>query len=125
LSNDYHGSRLTQDPRRNVLWSALWRYYFKNRIAPGDCVLDIGSGYGDFINNVAAARRLAVDTWVQLPDHVAPGVEAHVGPAGDLGWIEDGVVDFAFASNLFEHLSQEAFAATLAALGPKLPLGAR
>jgi SAM-dependent methyltransferase len=120
LSDGYHASRLTQDARRNVLWSALWRHYFRRRIAPGDCVLDLGSGYGDFINNVVAARRLAVDTWVQLPDHVAPGVEAHVGPAHDLGWIADRAVDFAFASNLFEHLSQEAFAASLAALRPKL-----
>jgi hypothetical protein len=120
LSEGYHASRLTQDARRNVLWSALWRYYFRRRIAPGDCVLDLGTGYGEFINNVVAARRLAVDTWTQLPDNVAPGVEAHVGPADDLGWIADGAVDFAFASNLFEHLSQEAFAATLAALRPKL-----
>jgi SAM-dependent methyltransferase len=120
LSDGYHTSRLTQDPRRNVLWAALWRYYFSRRIEPGDCVLDLGSGYGDFINNVVAARRLAVDLWDDLPAHVADGVEAHVGPAHDLDWIADGAVDFAFASNLFEHLSQEAFAATLAALRPKL-----
>jgi len=120
LSKGYHASRLTHDARRSVLWAALWRYYFRKRIAPDDCVLDIGSGYGDFINNVAAARRLAVDTWPQMPEHVAPGVEAHVGSAEDLGWIADGAVDFAFASNVFEHLSQEDFAATLAALDPKL-----
>ena len=120
LSDGYHTSRLTQDARRNVLWGALWRHYFRRRIAAGDCVLDLGSGYAEFINNVVAARRVAVDTWPQLPDHVAPGVEAHVGLSHDLRWIADGAVDFAFASNLFEHLSQEAFAATLAALRPKL-----
>jgi hypothetical protein len=38
----------------------------------------------------------------------------------DLDRIEDGVVDFAFASNLFEHLTQADFAATLAALRRKL-----
>jgi SAM-dependent methyltransferase len=123
LSNGYHASRLTQDARRDVLWATLWRCYFQKRIAPDDCVLDIGSGYGDFINNVVAARRLAVDTWPQMPEHVATGVEAHVGSAQDLGWIGDGAVDFAFASNIFEHLSQEDFAAALAALGPKLSAG--
>jgi SAM-dependent methyltransferase len=120
VSDGYHASRLTQDPRRNVLWAALWRHYFRSRIAPGDCVLDLGSGYGEFINNVVAARRLALDTWSEAPDHMGPGVETHVGPADDLGWIPDGAVDFAFASNLFEHLSQEDFAAALTALRPKL-----
>jgi SAM-dependent methyltransferase len=120
LSGGYHASRLAQDSRRQVLWTALWRYYFRRRIGAGDCVLDLGCGYGDFINSVTAARRLALDAWPQFPDHLAPGVEAHVGPAHDLGWIEDGAVDFAFASNLFEHLSQEDFAQTLAALRPKL-----
>jgi SAM-dependent methyltransferase len=120
LSDGYHRSRLTRDARRNVLWGALWRYHFRRRIASSDCVLDLGSGYGEFINNVVAARRIAIDTWPQLPDNVALGVEAYVGPAHDLRWIADGAVDFAFASNLFEHMSQEAFAATLAALRPKL-----
>jgi len=27
------------------------------------CVLDLGCGYGDFINNVVARRRIAVDSW--------------------------------------------------------------
>jgi len=120
LSEGYHASRLKQDARRNILWSALWRHYFRRRIAPSDCVLDLGSGYGEFINNVVAARRIAVDKWSRLPDNLASGVESHIGEAHELGWIANGAVDFAFASNLFEHLSREAFAATLTALRPKL-----
>jgi SAM-dependent methyltransferase len=120
MSAGYHETRLAQDARRDVVWKALWRYFFRHRIAPQDCVLDLGCGYGDFINNVEARRRLALDLWPQMPVHVAPGVEAHVGPATELGWIEDGSVDFAFASNLFEHIPQPAFAEVLEALKAKL-----
>jgi SAM-dependent methyltransferase len=120
LTPGYHESRLKQDARRNVLWRSLWRYHFSRHIASSDCVLDLGSGYGEFINNVAAVRRIAVDTWHRLPENLAPGIECHVGKSHELAWLADGAVDFAFASNLFEHLSQAEFAATLDALRPKL-----
>lgn len=116
----YHDSRLKADGRRNILWRALWRHYFRRRIAPEDCVLDLGSGRGEFINSVQARRRIALDIWPQLSQNVAPGVEVHIGKTTELAWIEDGAVDFAFASNVFEHLPQEEFAATLNALRSKL-----
>lgn len=117
MSGDYHGSRLTEDARRATVWQALWKYHFRHRIDARDCVLDLGAGYGDFINTVAARRRIAVDLWDGMPAHVAAGVEAIVGPADELGAIGDGDVDFAFASNLFEHLPQDVFVKVLGSLG--------
>ncbi len=116
----YHGSRFARDSRRNIVWGALWRYYFRHRIGPDDTVLDLGCGYGEFINNVTARRRIALDRWPQFPKHVAPGVETVVAPVTDLSSLEDGSIDYAFASNLFEHLTQADFAAVLASLRPKL-----
>lgn len=121
MSNDgYHDSRLTQDPKRNVVWGALWRYYFRHRITADDTVLDLGCGYGEFINNVQAKRRIAIDLWADFPQHMAPGVETIVAPATDLSGLDDGSVDYAFASNLFEHISQDDLAAVLAGLRDKL-----
>lgn len=116
----YHDSRLTPDPKRDVVWQALWRFHF-NRMVPADgCVLDLGAGYGNFINHVAAKRRIALDVWPGFPQFLAPGVEAVVGSVTDLDFLADGSVDFTFASNLFEHIPQEAFARVLEGLGPKL-----
>ncbi len=120
MTTGYHDSRLTQDAKRNVVWGALWRYYFRHRIAGDDTVLDLGCGYGEFINNVTAKRRIALDMWADFPKHMAPGVETIVAPATDLSSLEDGSIDFAFASNLFEHISQDDLAAVLAALRKKL-----
>ena len=113
MSGDYHGSRLAYDPRRETVWKALWQHHFRHVVSPHACVLDLGAGYGDFINTVVARRRIAVDLWPGLADHVAPGVEAIVAPATDLGTIAPGSVDLVFASNLFEHLSQASFIAAL------------
>ncbi|MBR2269578.1 class I SAM-dependent methyltransferase [Sphingobium sp.] len=120
MSGDYHASRLTEDGRRTSVWQALWRYHFRHHVHPTDTVLDLGAGYGDFINNVVARRRIALDMWPGMVDHVASGVETIVGPADDLAGLEDGAIDYTFASNLFEHLPQEALVRLLAALKPKL-----
>ncbi len=119
----YHASRLAHDARRTVLWEALWRYCFSEMVPRGACVLDMGCGYGDFINSVVARRRIALDVWPEFPRFLAPGVEAHVGSVTDLGFLADRSVDFAFASNLFEHLTQDAFASVLRQLRLKLAEG--
>jgi SAM-dependent methyltransferase len=116
----YHEVRLPQDSRRLVLWQTLWRHHFSAIVPPSACVFDLGCGYGEFINSVAARRRIALDSWEEFPRFLAPGVEAIVASVTDLDRVEDGIVDFAFASNLFEHLTQADFAATLAALRKKM-----
>jgi cyclopropane fatty-acyl-phospholipid synthase-like methyltransferase len=106
MTASYHDVRYTPDPRRKILWRALWRYYFNRQIAPDDCVLDIGCGYGAFINEVVARRRIALDCWPEFIKYLQPGVEGVVGSAVEVGSLVKGQVDFALASNLFEHLTQ-------------------
>ena len=121
---NYHETRLTYDVRRQVLWKTLCGHYFQRLIKPDDCVLELGAGYGDFINNIRCRRRIAMDLWPGMLEHLQPGVEGHVGPATDLAAIQDSSVNFVFASNLFEHLPQSEFAKTLTALRTKMKTGA-
>lgn len=120
----YHEIRLAPDGARDVLWKTLCEAYFQRFIKADDCVLEVGAGYGDFINHIRCRRRLAVDLWPGMLEHLQPGVEGHLGPVTELGAIEDSSVDFVFASNLFEHLPQFEFAKTLAALRTKMKTGA-
>ena len=108
------------DKSRARVWATLWQAYFKKLIAPNACVLDLGCGQGDFINNVEARRRIAVDAWPDFPNYVRSGVETHVGSVTDLGFLDEASVDFAFASNLFEHITQTEFAGVLNQLRRKL-----
>jgi len=124
MTQHYHQTRFAADPRRDVLWQTLWRAFFRHRVPKNACVLDLGSGYGQFINNVVARRRIAIDSWPGFADYLVPGVEAIIGDVTDLSMIEDGAVDFAFASNLFEHLTQSQLGLALRELSRKLaPLG--
>lgn len=116
----YHETRFPYDSKREILWKALWDGYFRRLVRAGDTVLELGAGYAHFINQVRAARRIALDTWPGLSNYTAAGVEVRIGGAEDLGFLDDNSIDFAFASNLFEHLSQNDFAAVLNQLARKL-----
>ena len=120
MSQGYHESRLAHDARRDTVWQALWQYYFARRVPREGCVLDLGCGYGEFINNVTARRRIGLDMWDGIRTHLAPGVEPVVGSVTDLSGIDDDSVDYAFASNLFEHIDQQALVEVLGQLRAKL-----
>jgi SAM-dependent methyltransferase len=116
----YHETRLPYDARREVLWKTLSRSCFQSWISAEDCVLELGAGYCHFINNIQCAKRIAVDQWEGLKQHVQPGVITHIGSVTDLDFLEPASIDFAFASNLFEHLTQTQFASVLQQLRTKL-----
>ena len=112
----YFGTRFRADRRRTDLWRILYRHFFSFLIDPGDCVLELGAGYGSFINQVRARRRIAVDSWEGFIEQLQSGIEGRVGDATELAFLEPASVNFVFASNLFEHLSQAALAVILAHL---------
>jgi ubiquinone/menaquinone biosynthesis C-methylase UbiE len=122
-ASDYCRTRFAPDARREVLWQSLVKYHFSKLIRREDTVLELGSGYGNFINNVTAARKLALDIWSEFPNYLKPGIEAHIGPVQDLSWVPDDSIDFAFSSNLFEHVPQTVFSQVLEQLKKKLKAG--
>jgi len=109
----YFQTRFVQDAQREVLWRTLYRWYFARLIAPTDCVLELGAGYCYFINEVLAKRKIAIDSWNEFVNYLNPGIESRVSDVTDLSFLESSSVNFVFASNLFEHISQEDFASVL------------
>jgi SAM-dependent methyltransferase len=119
----YHDTRLPYDAKREVLWKTLCDVYFQPLIPPDACVLELGAGYGHFINNIRCARRIAMDQWEGLRKYLQPDVEALVGCVTDLSALKDNSLDFVFASNLFEHLKQRDFSVVLQQLHTLLKPG--
>jgi len=119
----YHDTRFAYDARRDVLWKTLCDAFFQRLVPAAGCVLELGCGYGGFINHIRAARRIAVDRWDGAAKFVAPEVELRIGDATDLAFVADGSVDFVFASNLFEHLTQDDLVRVLEQLRSKLKRG--
>lgn len=96
-------------PAKNALWKVLCDSYFQQYVdAQAHTVLDLACGYGEFINNIRAARKLAVDLNPDSPAAVANDVVFHALPANRLDPIADASVDVVFTSNFFEHLPDKA-----------------
>lgn len=119
----YHETRFPFDQRREIVWRTLCSHFFNHLIDPEDHVLELGAGYGHFINNVRCKSKTAVDQWPGLLEHLHSDVKAHIGSVTDLSFLDDRSIDFVFASNLFEHLSQQDFAQCLKQVRTKLRPG--
>ena len=92
--------------RRIRVWRILCAEWFQRYVPRDACVLDVGAGYGEFINHIEARERLALDMNEDLQRYAAEGVRVLTG--GDARHIplDDGSVDVVFASNFFEHLTK-------------------
>lgn len=87
-----------------AVWKVVVDAFFQRWIGPEDTVLDLGAGYGEFLNFVRCARRIAVDLNDDTPHHLEPGIEFHQNDVTDLHFLPDQTVDVVFTSNLMEHL---------------------
>ena len=71
---------------------------------PHATVLDLACGYGEFINNIAADKKFAVDLNKDAPRYLGKDVTFFNKPASDLSDIEKNKIDVVFTSNFLEHL---------------------
>jgi SAM-dependent methyltransferase len=109
----YFETRLKFDKRRLVLWQALWNFSLREHLGNPESLLELGAGRCELINSATAERKIAVDTWEGVKSSASKDVQAIVGSATDLGFLDSGVIDAACASNLFEHLTREELSAVL------------
>lgn len=110
----YHAAHLPEHPARAGAWRTIAEH-LAPWVPPGAHVLEIGAGYCHWINNVHAARRVAIDLWPELPRHAGPGVEARVLDATvELGSLGERQFDVVLASNVLEHFDPDTAAAVVA-----------
>ncbi len=99
--------------QRQDIWQVLCADFFQRWVPSDATVLDLAAGHCEFINNIRAGRRIAVDLNPDVQVRAAAGVETHVLRSDRLTGIETGSVDRVFISNFFEHITREVITATL------------
>jgi ubiquinone/menaquinone biosynthesis C-methylase UbiE len=93
--------------RKNRLWRVLCTDFFQRFVPEDSIVLDIGAGYCEFINNIRARRKYAVDLNEDTRSFASRDVEVSTSPATDLHFLPPDSVDIAFMSNFLEHLQSK------------------
>jgi len=89
---------------RNRVWQVLVRNFFSRWIGPNDSILDVGCGYGEFINNIKAREKFAMDLNPSAKEHLQPGIQLIEQDCSKPWPLRDGYLDVVFTSNFFEHL---------------------
>jgi SAM-dependent methyltransferase len=92
---------------RQQVWQTLIRYWFQRWIKPSNTVLDLGAGYCNFINNVKAKRKYALDLNPTTPTKAAPDVTVFSQSVVERWPLDSDSVDVIFSSNFFEHLASK------------------
>jgi dolichol-phosphate mannosyltransferase len=86
------------------IWRVIVERNLQRWVAATDTVLDVGCGFGEFLNHVRAARRIGVDLNPEARNYLGPGIEFRQWNAADALAIPDASVDVVFTSNFLEHL---------------------
>lgn len=121
----YHAAHLPEHPARARVWQVIAQH-LAPWVPPGAHVLEIGAGYCHWINNVTAARRVAIDLWPELPRHAGPGVEPRVLDATtDLVGLGEKQFDVVLASNVLEHFDPDTAATMVTNVATLLRTGGR
>jgi SAM-dependent methyltransferase len=89
---------------RNAIWKILVKDFFSKWIQKGSSVLDLGCGYGEFINNVPDCERHAMDLNSDSGKHLDKDIHFHQQDCSKPWEIAPRSLDVIFSSNFFEHL---------------------
>src|SRR5215469_6655191 len=125
----------TSEYRRRV-WQVLVPNFFQQYVPEAGTVLDLGCGYGEFINTVRTKRKIAMDLNPDAKGRLNPDVQFLLQDCSQMWSLAPDELDVVFTSNFFEHLPdkdtlgrtlQQAFrclkiGGRLIALGPNIQL---
>jgi SAM-dependent methyltransferase len=93
---------------RNQVWQVLTSQYF-SRLIPRDAkVLDLGCGYGEFINNIDCSVKLAMDMNPAAGQRLKADIKFLQQDCSCTWDLPESYLDAVFTSNFFEHLPSKA-----------------
>jgi SAM-dependent methyltransferase len=105
-NNAYYESRFVFDKGRLKVWKAI-NQYLQKFVPNNSSILDIGCGYGDFINGIDGVNKYAIDLNSEMKNYLKDNVIFKAQSVLSSFDIADNSLDIVFASNLFEHFDDD------------------
>jgi len=89
---------------RNSVWDILCRKFFSKYIGNCETILDLGAGWGEFINNIDIQNKLAMDLNPETGERVNKNVK-FINQDCSARWnVDTASLDVIFTSNFLEHM---------------------
>jgi SAM-dependent methyltransferase len=93
---------------RRKVWQVLTADFFQELIGPSAAVLDLGCGYGEFINQITAREKYGMDLNPDSARMLAGGIQFFHQDCSQPWPLPEHALDAVFTSNFFEHLPDKA-----------------
>jgi len=107
FNSNYNKTRYNLDSKRSLVWK-VFVPFLQNKFQIQGSVLDVGCGFGDFINNIQVGNRSALDANPEMQQYLDQKVQFKAGYTTDLKTLfKENSFDWIFSSNLLEHLTRE------------------
>jgi ubiquinone/menaquinone biosynthesis C-methylase UbiE len=90
--------------QKDAVWRVIVGDFLQRWVEPNDVVLDVGCGFGEFLNHVHCRRKIGVDLNPNSEKSLDPGIDFYQSDATSLPMIAGESVDLVFSSNFMEHL---------------------
>jgi SAM-dependent methyltransferase len=107
LSQIYEKRFAGYENYRNQVWKILVNEFFSKWIKSTDHILDLGCGYGEFINHANCQVRMAMDLNPKTKSLLNKEIILHEQDCSKPWKIESNSLDLIFTSNFFEHLPEK------------------
>lgn len=101
-TGNYFETRFPYDDSKNIVWKEIANY-LDSRYGINGTVVDVGSGYGYFLNSVNADKTIAIDHSDYPLKKTNNMINSIVGDVTSLP-IPDNTANTLMASNVLEHL---------------------
>jgi len=111
---------------RKRVWKILIHDFFSKWVKSTDHILDLGCGYGEFINHISCEVRHAMDLNPKTKSLLDKEIIFHQQDCSESWEIGHNSLDLVFTSNFFEHLpNKESLDRTMGEIKKTLKPGGR
>ena len=99
--------RESERPQKMLIWKTLCDHFFQRLVGSDQVVVDLACGYGEFINNIRARKKYAIDLNPDTHQYLSSDIEFCSSRADAIDTIPDDTADVVFTSNFLEHLKSK------------------
>src|SRR4030042_2413183 len=103
---DYTTTRFKFDSKRDLVWIEI-NNYLQKIINFGDFVVEVGSGYCNWINSVKAKNKIAIDKFIDPKKFCKENIKPILGDYSEISQLKNNSVNTFLLSNFLEHLTNK------------------